>query len=322
MRYFLTLILALLPLISSAQSTKLLEIDASSFEPVQTDVLSGVAIDKIGTDPSKRPCARIKMHVNRMNKEEINGLSVRTVGGSIVVTKCVVASEGNGLIIELTAKSPTRFYLHHEKYGDSNEVSLNLEGNKEYRIDAMLNTTHSIVVSSNTPDAEVYVDGVFKGRISPSFDLTVSDVCPGNHKIAVKSGSLSNEIAVEVNSVNIHFRINLDHQLARPQFVMFMVTPPEASLFIDNQPYLLNQYGEIAEPLMLGSVPFITTALMDSRIPLCPLMPLRTLRTELLSSAVRQRSLPRPQERYFAIFTSIPLRSTHISVPSAAEPAI
>ena len=253
MKYFLTVIIALLPLLSGAQSTKLLEIDASSFAPVQTDVLSGVAIDKIGMDPSRRPCARIKMHVNRMNKEEINGLSVRTVGGSIVVTKCVVASEGNGLIIELTAKAPTRFYLHHEKYGDSNEVSFNLEGNKEYRINAMLNTTHSIVVSSNTPDAEVYVDGVFKGRISPSFDLTVSDVYPGNHKIAVKSGSLSNEIAVEVNSVNIHFRINLDHQLARPQFVMFMVTPPEASLFIDNQPYLLNQYGEMAEPLMLGN---------------------------------------------------------------------
>ena len=253
MKYVLAFIIAFLPLISSAQSTKLLEIDASSFAPVQTDMLSGVAIDKIGLDPSKRPCARIKMHINRMSKEEIDGLSVKTVGGSVVVTKRVVASEGNGLIIELTAKSPTRFYLHHEKYGDSNEVSLNLEGNKEYRINAMLNTTHSIVVSSNTPDAEVYVDGVFKGRISPSFDLTVSDVYPGNHKIAVKSGSLSNEIAVEVNSVNIHFRIDLNHQLARPQFVMFMVTPPEASLLIDNQPYLLNQYGEMAEPLMLGN---------------------------------------------------------------------
>ena len=253
MKYFLTVILAFLPLISSAQSTKLLEIDASSFAPVQTDVLSGVAIDKIGLDQSRRPCARIKMHVNRMSKEEIDGLSVKTVGGSVVVTKRVVASQGNGLIIELTAKAPTRFYLHHEKYGDSNEVSLNLEGNKEYRINAMLNTTHSIVVSSNTPDAEVYVDGVFKGRISPSFDLTVSDVYPGNHKIAVKSGSLSNEIAVEVNSVNIHFRINLDHELARPQFVMFMVTPPDASLLIDNQSYQINQYGEMAEPLMLGN---------------------------------------------------------------------
>ena len=141
MKYFLVVILALLPFISSAQSTKLLEIDASSFAPVQTDMLSGVAIDKIGMDPSRRPCARIKIHVNRMSKEDINGLYVRTIGGSVVVTRCVAASEGNGLIIELTAKAPARFYLHHEKYGDSNEVSLNLEGNKEYRLEASLNTT-------------------------------------------------------------------------------------------------------------------------------------------------------------------------------------
>ena len=253
MKHFLTFTLVLMALISSAQSTKLLEIDASSFEPVQTDVLSGVAIDKIGLDPSRRPCARIKMHVNRMNKEEINGLSVRTVGGSVVVTKCVVASEGNGLIIELTAKAPTRFYLHHDKYGDSNEVSLNLEGNKEYRIDAMLNTTHSIAVSSNTKGAEVYVDDVFKGIIGDDFSLIVGDVYPGFHRIKVKSGVLSKETNVEVDSEKILFRIDLDHQLAKPQFVIFTVTPHDAELLIDNKPYLLNELGEMVEPLKLNN---------------------------------------------------------------------
>ena len=95
MKRILLLITLLLPILTAAQATKLLEIDASSFAPVQTDVLSGVAIDKIGMDPSRRPCARIKMHVNRMSREDINGLSVRTLGGSIVVTKCVVAAQGS-----------------------------------------------------------------------------------------------------------------------------------------------------------------------------------------------------------------------------------
>ena len=156
MKYFLTFTLVLMALISSAQSTKLLEIDASSFAPVQTDVLSGVAIDKIGLDPSRRPCARIKMHINRMTKEEIEGISVRPIGGSVVVTKRIVAADGNGLIIELTAKEHTRFYLHHDKYGDSNEVSLNLEGNREYRIEASLNTTYSIVVFSINMDSPLF----------------------------------------------------------------------------------------------------------------------------------------------------------------------
>ena len=262
MKYFLIVILAFLPFISSAQSTKLLEIDASSFAPVQTDVLSGVAIDKIGSDPSKRPCARIKMHVNRMSKEEIDGLSVKTVGGSVVVTKRVVASEGNGLIIELTAKSPTRFYLHHDKYGDSNEVSLNLEGNKEYRIDARLNTTHSIVVSSNTKGAEVYIDNTYKGITGDDFSLIVGDVYPGFHMIKVKSGVLSKETNVEVDSEKILFRIDLDHQLAKPQFVIFTVTPHEAELLIDNKPYLLNELGEMVEPLKLnnGSYSYMVSA--------------------------------------------------------------
>ena len=57
---------------TSAQEAKhLLEIDATSFRPVQTDALSGVAIDKIELDRSKRPCARIKLHVNRMTPEQI-----------------------------------------------------------------------------------------------------------------------------------------------------------------------------------------------------------------------------------------------------------
>ena len=96
---------------SSGQS---LEIDASSFRPVQTDALSGVAIDPIGLDRSKRPCARIKMHVNRMTRDEIENLVVQPIGGNVVLMKRIVAAEGTGLIFEMTAKQPTRFYLHHD----------------------------------------------------------------------------------------------------------------------------------------------------------------------------------------------------------------
>ena len=253
MRYILTVIVALFPFIGNSQSSKLLEIDAASFELVQTDPLSGVPIDKIGLDRSRRPCARIKMHINRMTREEIEGISVYPVGGSVVITKRIVAAQGNGLIIELTAKQPTRFYLHHDKYGDSNEVSLNLEGDKEYRIEAMLNTAHSIAVSSNTKGAEVYVDDVFKGVIGEGFSMTISDIYPGVHTITARSGVLSKEITVNVSSENILFRIDLDHQLAKPQFVAFRVTPVDASLFIDDRQYLLSEYGEIVENLKLGN---------------------------------------------------------------------
>ena len=87
MKYILSVIAMLMTFTLNAQPEKLLEISAESFHPVQTDAISGVPIDKIGKDPSKRPCARIKMHINRMTRDEIEGVSVRPIGGSVVVTK-------------------------------------------------------------------------------------------------------------------------------------------------------------------------------------------------------------------------------------------
>lgn len=229
-----------------------LEIDASSFAPVHTDALTGVAIDPIGLDRSRRPCARIKMHVNRMTREEIDQLTIHPIGGNVLVMKKQTAIEGNGIIIELTAKSPTRFYLHHEKYGDSNEVSLNLEGNKEYRLEAQLNIMLPIVISSNIKGAEVYVDEQFKGTTGDDFTLTVRDVVPGAHKIAVSYGAARNEQTVDVNSNNISFRIAVNTSVARPQIVIFEVEPKDAIVMIENKPYVAKN-GFVQAILQNGS---------------------------------------------------------------------
>ncbi|MBQ2703812.1 MAG: hypothetical protein IJF63_08160, partial [Alistipes sp.] len=104
-RVILMALAALMANIAIAQEAKhLLEIDATSFRPVQTDALSGVAIDKIELDRSKRPCARIKLHVNRMTPEQINQIQVMPIGGNVIVMKRNLAVEGTGLIIEMTAK--------------------------------------------------------------------------------------------------------------------------------------------------------------------------------------------------------------------------
>lgn len=216
-----------------------LEIDPASFRPVQNDALNGVNIDPIGKDRSQRACARIKLHINRMTREEIERVVIQPIGGNIVVMKRAVAYEGNGLIFELTAKPQTRFYLHHDEYGDSNEVTLNLEGNKEYFLDAQLNLLLPIVVSSNVKGAEVYVDDEFKGTTNDDFTLTIKDVVPGAHKIAVSYGVARNEQTVDVNSNNISFRIALNSSVARPQFAIFEVEPKSAMVEINNKHYTL-----------------------------------------------------------------------------------
>lgn len=243
-----------------AQQNTSIEIDPSSFKPVQTNAISGVAIDKIQPDLSRRPCARIKMHINRMSREDIASLSVKTVGGNVVVMKSVVASEGNGLIIELTAKPQTRFYLHHDKYGDSNEVVLDLEGEKEYKLDAELSLLQSIVVSTNVVGADVYIDNDFKGQTGSGMALTVNDMTHGIHNLRVSYGVAKSERQIEVSGSNIHFRIDVDSSLSRPQYVVFVVQPKSASVVIEGKTLLPDADGIVTTVLNSGSYNYLVTA--------------------------------------------------------------
>ena len=265
-RLISTIIMALVALVAGAQGAVQAQtqqhsivIDAESLAAVQTDVMSGVAIDKIQADNSRRPCARIKMHINRMSREEIDALSVRPVGGSVVVMKQMVASEGNGLIIELTAKQPTRFYLHSDRYGDSNEVSLNLEGNKEYRLEARLDISY-IFVTSNVADAEVYIDNEYKGRTDSNFALMVKDIMPGAHKLKIQYGADFAERDINITGDNFAFRLDVSTKSARPQIVEFRVTPSDAQLIIDNHSYSADDSGLVVVALNKGTYTYCASA--------------------------------------------------------------
>ena len=68
MRKFILLLLLLFPFVAMAQTERSIEIDASSFAPVQTDAMSGVAIDKIGKEIV--PCIYDIFHKNKSMVEE------------------------------------------------------------------------------------------------------------------------------------------------------------------------------------------------------------------------------------------------------------
>ena len=207
----LTALVSLFTMPTTAQEAKrLINLDPSTFRPVQTDALTGVGIDKIGLDRSKRPCARIKIHLNRMSREDIEKIVVRTIGGSVELTRQHTAYEGNGLIIELTAKEHTRFYLQHEKYGDSNEVALNLEGNKEYRLDGQLNLLLSIAVATNVVGADVYLDKVYKGVTDENGLLTIESVAMGKHVVMLQHGETLDKQEINVSSDKISFRLTIN----------------------------------------------------------------------------------------------------------------
>ena len=248
------LLFAFVSFCATAQNAKnVLEIDPASFRPVQTGTLSGVAIDKIAKDRSQRECARIKLHVNRMTREEIEQLQVHIIGGMVALTKRELAYEGNGLIIEMTAKPQTRFYLHHDKYGDSNEVTVDLEGNKEYFLDAHLNYYYSITVRSNTADVEVYLDGVLRGCTNSNNLLTVEKVFPGEHRLQMKYGGSEKEKIINVNSQEVFFEQYVDIAGRIPQDVVFEIRPVTAVLKFEGEILPLDEGGAALKTVAQGT---------------------------------------------------------------------
>lgn len=237
-KLLLSLVAILSFAVAAAQEEHSIIIDQSSFRPIQSDALTGVAIDPIGKDSSRRPCARIKVKINRMTREEINAIDVKIHTNNELI-KCKTAEYDTGLILEMTALPVTRFYFYHPEFGYSNEVNLKLDADKEYYIEASLNQTYSIVVNCNVTDADVYIDGVFKGRTSNNYSLTVSEVMVGAHTLRVDYGGIKHEQKIMVNKDSIQFRQIINTEASKPQFVVFVIQPADAILMIDNSIYPL-----------------------------------------------------------------------------------
>jgi hypothetical protein len=236
-RFLLALLLAVATLgIAAAQSDKnTLEIIESSFRPEQQGVLEKVNIDPVAKDRSQRACARIKLHVNRMTSADIDQLQVHIAGGVQQLTKKVLAYEGNGLIIEMTAKPQTRFFLRHNIYGDSNEVCLNLEGDKVYLLEAQLNQLFPITVATNMKGADVYVDNRYCNKTNDNYVLIVQDITPGEHTLRIEHAGRRVEQKILVHRDNLYFRCDVDIAEARPQFVLFELEPKNAVVMIDGE---------------------------------------------------------------------------------------
>ncbi len=253
----LTLLFATLT--ATAQIENSIVLDRSTFRAVQTDALTGVNIDPIGLDRSRRACARLKIFFHRMTREQMELLEPIFPSGTIDYTKCKVAEGNTVLILEFTAKPRVKFYLKHPTFGTSNEVEFDFEGGKEYQLEASLNQTYSIVVNSNVANADVYLDGEYKGKTDASNSLTIKEVMIGAHKLKVQYGKVGSEQDIEVNDSSILFRLSVNTAANEPQFVVFTVSPNNAVVIIDNQHYTLTD-GAMSIVLDGGSYSYTVTA--------------------------------------------------------------
>ena len=235
-----------------AQGGSKLVLDESSFAPVQVDALTGVNIDPIAKDRSNRECARVKIRVTRLSSEDIADISVKTVGGNILVMKKELASGGNGIIVEMTARPGTRFYLHHDIFGESNVVTVDLEGNKEYIIEAWCNLYQTITIACDRVGAGVFLDGRFKGQIGPQGVLVIPDVTTGQHFINVADASDEASMTIEVTRSDVYFSIPLKDSSSMQQFVLFNVEPSNATIELDGSILPVND-GTASKMMRFGT---------------------------------------------------------------------
>ena len=227
-------------------------LDESSFAPVNQDAITGLNIDPIAKDRSNRECARVKIHVTRMTAEDIAGISVRTVGGNILVMRKEIAAGGNGIIVEMTARPGVRFYLHHDIFGESNVVTVDLEGNKEYKIEAWCNLFQTITVACDRIGAGVFLDGRYKGVIGDQGVLVIPDVTTGLHQINVADSSDEASMSIEVTRSNVYFSIALQDSASLQQFVLFRVDPANATVELDGSVLPVND-GTASKMMRFGT---------------------------------------------------------------------
>ena len=150
MKRLFTLFVTLFTILTAtAQVENSIILDQSSFRAVRADALTGVNIDPIAKDLSRNACARVKIKFANMNRAEVDALDIKFRSNTFLAKRKVADYFDNVLILEMTAKPNTRFYVKSDEYGESNEVTLNLEANKEYEMLARLNETFSIIVNSN-----------------------------------------------------------------------------------------------------------------------------------------------------------------------------
>lgn len=227
-------------------------LDESSFAPVNQNAITGLNIDPIAKDRSNRECARVKIHVTRMTAEDIAGISVRTVGGNILVMRKEIAAGGNGIIVEMTARPGVRFYLHHDIFGESNVVTVDLEGNKEYKIEAWCNLFQTITVACDRIGAGVFLDGRYKGVIGDQGVLVIPDVTTGLHQINVADSSDEASMSIEVTRSNVYFSIALQDSSSLQQFVLFRVDPADATVELDGSVLPVND-GTASKMMRFGT---------------------------------------------------------------------
>ena len=235
-RLFTLLTVILVFLTATAQVEHSIILDQSSVRKMTNTGVDNANIDPIRKDSSRNACARVKIQFSGMSRAEVDALVIQFRSNTDLARQ-EIGYYDNILILEMTARPDTRFYVQSPEYGQSNEVTLNLEGNTEYEMEARLNQSFSIIVETNTPGADVYIDGIKKAKTDANKRATIKEVMIGERTLKVVYNGLSAEQKIVVNGDNISFNLSVNTASLKPQYVVFAVEPKNTVITIDGEIY-------------------------------------------------------------------------------------
>ena len=246
----------MIALCTSAQEvSETIKIKSETFRAAfnaQNDALANVNIDAIGLDTSRKPCARIKILCEKMTKAQIAELEV-VFRSNTYLAKQKVGDYENLLILEMTAKPNTRFYLRHPIFGDSNEVTFNLDEYTEYLLEAELNKQFSFTVFSNQAGADIYINNDYRGKTKSDKACTIPNLFQGQYSLRVEFGNNKTEQKVIVGEGENNYAIvNIDHKATVYKYLVINTNPKSALVEIDGKSIARNGDGKIQQRLPEG----------------------------------------------------------------------
>ena len=146
-----------------------------------------------------------------MVRSEVEALQIKFRSNTALTKQVVDAGAEGTLILEMTAKANTRFYVVHPELGESNEISIDLAPDREYTLMAELNQRYTIVVESDVVGATVVLDGIQRGQIADNKQLHITDVTAGKHylELEYKGHRTGGAISVHLKSLLFKKELNL-----------------------------------------------------------------------------------------------------------------
>ena len=226
-------------------------INRESFRDINKDSLTGVDIDPIAKDPSRNACARVKIKFDRMTKEQVNELEVMFRSNTYLAKQYVADYFGNVLILEMTAKKGTRFYVKSPDFGESNEVVVDLVGDHTYELEGSLNQQFTINVLSNVENADVYLNDVFKGKTNSDKICTVNDMFQGEYNLRLEYGAYKVEKTIHITADSSYFKMDINLKSNVYQYLTINTNPATAMVEIDGEP-IARTDGKIRKKLIEG----------------------------------------------------------------------